>query len=359
MRRAPPGTEDNIRRPTDKGSARKRTKSINLALQGGGAHGAFTWGVLDRLLEDERITIEAISGTSAGAMNAVALADGFQKNGCAGACQALRSFWEAVSQAACFSPFQRTPLDRLMGNWSLNTSPGYLMMDLLSRLASPYDLNPLNLNPLRDFLAQQIDFDSVRRCGGIKLFISATNVRTGRARIFVNPELSADAVMASACLPDLFQAVEINGEPYWDGGYMGNPALHPFIYRCTTRDILIVQINPIDCPGTPRRAREILDRVNEITFNSSLLAELRAIEFVTRLLDEGQLDPKRYKRMFIHRIAGDSELKLLDASSKLNAEWAFLEELHGRGYRAATQWLARHFDSIGRTATVDLRAMFA
>jgi NTE family protein len=326
-------------------------------LQGGGAHGAFTWGVLEKLLEDERIQIEAISGTSAGAMNAVALADGYQKDGCAGARQALRSFWEAASQAACFSPIQRTPLDRLTDSWSLNTSPGYLLMDLLSRLASPYELNPFNFNPVRDFLARQIDFDSVRRCGGIKLFISATSVRTGQARIFVNTELSADAVMASACLPFLFQAVEIDGEPYWDGGYMGNPALSPFIYRCTARDVLIVQINPIDAPGTPKHAREILDRVNEITFNSSLMAELRAIEFVTRQLDEGQLDPAQYKRMLIHRIDGASELKPLDASSKLNAEWAFLEELHGRGYRAASQWLADHFDSIGEVSTVDLRAM--
>jgi NTE family protein len=346
------------KKDTESRPSRSRPKPINLALQGGGAHGAFTWGVLDRLLEDERITIEGISGTSAGAMNAVALADGYQKNGCMGARQALLSFWRAVSQAACFSPFQRTPLDHLIGSWSLNTSPGYLMMDLLSRLASPYDLNPLNLNPLRDFLAQQIDFDSVRRCGGIKLFISATNVRTGRARIFGNSELSADVVMASACQPYLFQAVELNGEPYWDGGYMGNPTLRPFIYRCATRDVLIVQINPLEALGTPKHAWEILNRVNEITFNSSLMAELGAIEFVTRLVDEGQLNPGRYKRMLIHRIDGESELKPLDASSKLNAEWAFLEELHERGYRAADQWIAAHFDSVGRTSTVDLRAMF-
>lgn len=246
-----------------------------------------------------------------------------------------------------------------MGNWSLNGSPGYLLLDLLSRLTSPYELNPLNLNPLRDFLAQQIDFDAVQCCPGIKLFISATNVRTGRARIFTNAELSPDAVMASACLPNVFQAVEIDGEGYWDGGYMGNPALHPFIYRCATRDIVIVQINPIDAPGIPVRAREILDRVNEITFNSSLMGELRAIEFVTRQLDEGNLNPVRYKRMLIHRIDGEAELKSLDASSKLNAEWDFLQTLHAMGYRAATQWLGQHFDQIGQTSTVDLRAMFA
>jgi len=337
----------------------KQPKPINLALQGGGAHGAFTWGVLDRLLEDERIHIAAISGTSAGAMNAVVLADGFHKDARAGARKALRSFWKAASQAACFSPIQRTPLDRLMGNWSLNMSPGYVLMDLLTRLASPYDLNPLNLNPLREFLARQINFTCARRCSQIKLFVSATSVRTGRARIFENSQLSPDVVMASACLPFLFQAVEIDGEPYWDGGYMGNPALHPFIYRCATRDILIVQINPINSPGTPRRARDIFDRVNEITFNSSLMAELRAIQFVTRQLDEGNLNPERYKRMLIHRIDGEIELKSLDASSKSNAEWAFLEELHRRGYRAASQWLAQHFDSIGQASTVDMRVMFA
>lgn len=334
-------------------------KPVNLALQGGGAHGAFTWGVLDRLLEDERIAIEAISGTSAGAMNAVALADGFEKNGRAGAREALRGFWQAASRAACLSLIQRTPWDRAMGNWSLNRSPGYLLLDALTRLASPYEFNPLNLNPLRDFLAQRIDFNTVRCCAAIKLFISATNVRTGRARIFTNAELSPDVVMASACLPHLFQAVEIDGEGYWDGGYMGNPALHPFIYRCATRDIIIVQINPIDTQGIPTHARDILDRVNEITFNSSLVGELRAIEFVTRQLDEGNLDPVRYKRMLIHRIDGEAELKSLDASSKLNAEWDFLQALRAMGYRAADQWLRQHFDGIGRTSTVDLRAMFA
>ncbi|MDN5849076.1 MAG: patatin-like phospholipase family protein [Nitrococcus sp.] len=342
-----------------KRSAQNQPKGINLALQGGGAHGAFTWGVLDRMLEDERITIEAISGTSAGAMNAVVLADGFEKNDRAGARDALYKFWQAASQSSYLSLIQRTPWDRIMGNWSLNNSPGYLMLDLVSRLASPYELNPLNLNPLRDFLAQHVDFDAVRCGPGIKLFISATNVRTGRARIFTNPELSPDTIMASACLPHLFQAVEIEGEGYWDGGYMGNPALHPFIYRCATRDIVIVQINPIDAPGTPKSARDILDRVNEITFNSSLMGELRAIEFVTRQLDEGSLNPVRYKRMLIHRIDGEAELKLLDASSKLNAEWEFLQALRGMGHRAASHWLDQHFDQIGQESSVDLRALFA
>ncbi len=342
-----------------KNRACKPPKPVNLALQGGGSHGAFTWGVLDRLLEDERVAIEAISGTSAGAMNAVALANGFQKNGRDGARAALHDFWKAASQAAWLTLVQRTPWDRLTGDWSLNGSPGYLFFDLLSRIASPYELNPLNLNPLRDFLSRHIDFDAVQHCSAIKLFISATNVRTGRARIFGNADLSPDAVMASACLPHLFQTVEIDGDGYWDGGYTGNPALHPLIYRCAARDIIIVQINPIDVPNVPRRARDILDRVNEITFNSSLLGELRAIDFVTRQLDEGHLDPARYKRMLIHRIDGEIELKPLDASSKLNAEWDFLQLLHEKGRRAAGEWLDQHADQVGQASTVNLRAMFA
>lgn len=340
-------------------SAAVASRPVNLALQGGGAHGAFTWGALDRLLEDERVTFEAISGTSAGAMNAVVLADGFVKNGRGGARDALYDFWKAASRVASLGPVHRTWWDHMTGSWSLNTSPGYLALDFLTRLTSPYEFNPLNLNPLRDFLSRHIDFEAVRQRSVIKLFVSATNVRTGRSRIFTTAELSPAVVMASACLPQLFQAVEIDGEIYWDGGYSGNPPLHPFIYRCVTRDVLIVQINPINSPGTPVRARDILDRINEITFNSGLMAELRAIEFVGRQLDEGNLDPVRYKRMLIHRIDGEDELDALDASSKLNAEWSFLQALRGMGHRAADRWLARHFESVGQNSTVDLRAMFA
>ena len=332
-------------------------KPVSLALQGGGSHGAFTWGVLDRLLEDERISIEAISGTSAGAMNAVVLADGIRKNGRDGARAALHDFWRAASGAAWLSLIQRTPWDRLSGNWSMDHSPGFLFTDLLARLASPYDLNPLGLNPLLDFLAERIDFDAVRDCAAVKLFIPATNVRTGRVRVFRNHELSPSAVMASACLPNLFPAVEIDGEGYWDGGYSGNPALHPLIYSCHARDIVIVQINPIEVPDIPRSARDILDRVNEITFNSSLLAELRAIRFVARQLEEGHLDPARYKRMLIHRIDGQVGLSGLGASSKLNAEWAFLQLLFDKGRLAADAWLAENFEQIGQRSTLDLDAV--
>ena len=333
-------------------------KPINLALQGGGAHGAFSWGVLDRLLEDERVVIEAISGTSAGAMNAVVMADGLMRDGREGAREALRRYWRAISEAARSSPIQRSPFNVLLGDWSLDNSPSYLMFDLMSRMASPYDINPLNLNPLRDLLEATVDFDNVRRCDAVKLFVSATNVETGRAKVFESEHLTADMVLASACLPFMFQAVEIDGTPYWDGGYMGNPVLYPFFRRCRSDDIVIVQINPILRPGTPKTAHGILNRVNEITFNASLLREFRAIDFVARQLDEGHLDPKRYHHMLLHRIEAEAELNPLGASSKMNAEWPFLEHLFALGRDSAESWLAENYAAIGKTGTLDLRAMF-
>jgi len=333
-------------------------RPINLALQGGGAHGAFTWGVLDRLLEDGRVAIEGLSGTSAGAMNAVCVADGLVEGGHEGARARLRAFWRRVSDMAQSSPLRRSPLDVFMGNWSLDTSPMYLLFDLLSRCASPYELNPLNLNPLRNLVAETIDFERVRRCERLKLFLSATNVETGRARVFEREEVTADVVMASACLPLLFQAVEIDGTPYWDGGYMGNPALFPFFRQCQSDDIVVVQINPIERSGTPRSAREILNRLNEITFNASLLREYRAIDFVGRLIEQGRLEGTDYHQMRLHIIAADEHLKPLGASSKMNAEWAFLEQLHAAGHEAAGRWLDSSYAALGRRSSVDLRALF-
>lgn len=336
----------------------KSPKMVNVALQGGGAHGAFTWGVLDRLLEDGRIEFEAISGTSAGAMNAVVVADGFMRGGPDGARQALQDFWEAVSREGAKSPIQRSPINVFMGDWSLDTSPGYLFFDHLTRLASPYDLNPLNYNPLRDLLEAQVDFDRITAGNKMKLFISATNVHTGRVRVFTCGEITPDVVMASACLPFMFQAVEIDGVPYWDGGYMGNPVLFPFFNSCASSDVVLVQINPIERKTTPRTAREILNRVNEITFNSSLLKELRAIEFVARLIDDGKLDPADYKQVLLHRIDAVEEMAALSASSKLNAEWAFLVHLRDIGRAAASRWLERHYDRIGEGSSVDIRTFF-
>jgi len=333
-------------------------KLINLALQGGGAHGAFTWGVLDCLLEDGRVQIEAISGTSAGAMNAVVVADGLMKGGEEQARAGLDTFWKAVSEAAKGSPIQRSPIDVFMGNWSLDASPSYLFFDLLNRVASPYELNPLNINPLRDLVEAQVDFATVRACDRMKIFVSATNVETGRVKVFNRDELTADAVMASACLPFMFQAVEIDGVPYWDGGYMGNPVLFPFYRSCASSDVVIVQINPLLREGTPRSAREILNRVNEITFNSSLMREFRAIDFVRRLIEDGKLDTKDYKQVLIHMVHGEEEIKPLGASSKLNAEWAFLTHLRDVGRGTAAAWLDDNFDKLGRQSTVDLRALF-
>ena len=339
-------------------ASKGQPKAVNLALQGGGAHGAFTWGVLDRLLEDDRLSIEAISGTSAGAMNAVVMADGIMRDGVDGARTGLARFWKAVSEAAHLSPLQRSPIDIFMGNWSLDTSPTFLFFDLLSRVASPYETNPLNINPLKELVEEFVDFDLVRGCDRMKVFVSATNVETGRVKVFDCHQLTSDMVMASACLPLMFQAVEIDGVPYWDGGFMGNPVLFPFFNACASNDVVIVQINPITRPGVPKTAREILNRMNEISFNSSLLREFRAINFVDRLLEDGKLDPDRYCHILVHRIEAEDALKPLGASSKLNAEWAFLRHLFDIGHRTADDWLAENFDDLGQRSTVDIQAMF-
>ncbi|MEX0364566.1 MAG: patatin-like phospholipase family protein [Ruegeria sp.] len=340
------------------GRAKRHEKSINLALQGGGSHGAFTWGVLDRMFEEDRLWIEAISGTSAGAMNAVVATQGMYDNGAAGARQALEDFWRAVSRAGQGSPIKRTPLDMMLGSWSLDASPGYLMMDMMSRMASPYDLNPLGLNPLRDVVADFIDFDKVAHCDDMGLYISATNVETGRARVFHRHEVTLDVVMASACLPNMFKAVEIDGVPYWDGGYMGNPVLFPFIDHSPSSDIVIVQINPLKRPGTPRRARDIQNRMNEITFNASLLRDLRTIDLVHRLIEDGALSNNEYRTMNMHMIDGCDDMLALDASSKLNSEWAFLIHLRDLGRDYADRWLTTHFDKIEVESTLNLRDMF-
>ncbi|MGI9383209.1 MAG: patatin-like phospholipase family protein [Methyloligellaceae bacterium] len=340
---------------TDK---RNKPRLINVALQGGGAHGAFTWGVLDKLLEDGRLAIEAISGTSAGAMNAVVLADGFKEGGPDGARAALERFWHAVSREGMKSPIRRSAFDVFWGNWSLDHNPAFLAFDVMSRVVSPYEFNPLNINPLRDLLEAEIDFGRVRDCQDVGLFLSATNVHTGRVKVFKTPEITADVVLASACLPSMFQAVEIDGVPYWDGGYMGNPVLYPFFYECSSADVLLVQINPIERKATPRTAREILNRVNEITFNGSLLKELRSVEFVTRLIDTGHLEEGHYKRIRMHLIEAEEELNRLSASSKLNAEWAFLMHLRDVGRDTAAAWLDANAGRVGKEATIDVRSFF-
>lgn len=334
-------------------------KPVNIALQGGGSHGAFTWGVLDRLLEDGRLDFAAISGTSAGAMNAVALADGWARGGREGAREKLAGFWRAVARKGRFSPVQRTPWDMLWGNWSVENAPGYVWFDALSRILSPYATNPLNHNPLREVVEAEIDFERVRACAATRLFISATNVETGQLRVFETHEITPDVVMASACLPQIFQAVEIDGTPYWDGGYGGNPALYPFFYATPVEDVLLVQINPVLREGAPRSAREIQNRIDEITFNAGLMREFRAIAFVNELIEAGRIDRKHYRNIRMHRIDADDALKDLSASSKTNAEWAFLEYLRDLGRSAAEDWLAESCDLVGERASLDISGELA
>ena len=331
-------------------------KKINLALQGGGSHGALTWGVLDALLEDGRFALDGISGTSAGAMNAVAVAHGFavaaqqhqdardaHEAGCALARQTLKSLWEGVGG-----------LGGLM--WSVPLPGMNVLLDMMTQWLSPYQLNPLGINPLRQLLRREINFDllGASPAGCPQVFICATNVRTGRGEIFSNADLSVDSVMASACLPQAFKAVQINGEYYWDGGYGGNPALHPLTYHTKTCDILLVQINPIEHTKLPDNAEEIINRVNDITFNASLLAEIRAIEFVRRLLAEGKLDEKRYKSLRLHRIDGGALLEPFSSASKLRADLGFLRQLCELGRDAGALWLQTHAADVGKRPTIDL-----
>jgi NTE family protein len=339
------------------GSVRKK---INLGLQGGGAHGAFTWGVLDYLLEDGRLDIEGISGASAGAMNAVMLTDGLARGGPQEARKRLADFWRAASLDGNLPGLQRAVFDRLLSFTPFQGSPAEAWFGALSRYLSPYDINPLNINPLRDVIERFVDFEAVRACKDVSLFISATNVHTGRLRVFPQAKLNADVVMASACLPFLFRAVEIDGVPYWDGGYMGNPAIFPFFDATETEDVLIVQINPIERKSTPATHTEIMNRVNEITFNSSLLSEFRAIDFVARLIDAGRLPhgtrEGEYRRIKVHRIALDATFRNLTADSKLNSDFDFFQSLFRGGRKATRNFLSEHFDDIGKRSTIDLGA---
>ena len=337
------------------------TKRVNLALQGGGSHGAFTWGVLDRLLEDERLEFEGVSGTSAGAMNAAVLAQGLHEGGRDGARQALAGFWEEIGTYAPFSLVRTTPFDRLAGNWNLDHSPGAAVVEMAQRLASPALRNPLRLNALATVLRNRLRVESVQACARVKLFISATNVETGEARVFRNAEITHDALLASACLPSLFEAVMIDGKPYWDGGYRGNPAIWPFIYQCESRDVVLVQIVPLTRVGVPKSVAEIDNRLNEITFNGALIGEMRAIAFAQKLIeDDGATGPSidRLKRMLMHIVADEAAMLPLGAVSKFNVEPEFLRHLHAVGRKAADRWLAATFDDLGTRSSVDIRAAF-
>jgi NTE family protein len=339
---------------------------VNLALQGGGSHGAFTWGVLDALLEDGRISLEGISGTSAGAMNAVALAHGFAQandkmkaDPREAAREALANFWHGIVQMGALSEAQRAPFDLLFGRMGGDNSSTAVwanaMTNFWSSAMSPYQNNPFDLNPLRNFLQSQVDFEGLARLQTLKVFVVATRVSTGKAEVFSGKRLTADAVMASACLPMAFRAVEIEGDHFWDGGYSGNPAIHPLIYDCSSRDILLVQINPIKRDKLPTTSAQILDRMNEVTFNAGLIAEMRAIDFVKRLLAAGKLDPANYKDVLMHRIDGGEALEDFSASTKTSTRESLIHSLRDLGQANARTWLTKHYSSLGAKCTVNIQ----
>jgi NTE family protein len=343
-------------------SARVNQKPVNLALQGGGAHGAFAWGVLDKIMEDGRLAVEAISATSAGAMNAVVMAHGYSLGGAIGAREKLLEFWTEISRAGQrYSPVQSLPWEKALAAFGCHSefSPTYRAFQALTHMFSPYQLNPFNFNPLREVLEKVVDFDHLSKCNKTtRIFLSATNVRSGKIKVFHNHELTSDAVLASACLPYVFQAVEIDGEAYWDGGFMGNPAIFPLIYNGGPRDVVIVHINPIERKKLPTSSPEIFDRINEISFNSSLMREMRAIEFVTRLIDEAALDSTKYKRMLVHSIRDDAEMSQLGVATKLNPDWDFLCRLRDVGRNRAAEWLEKNFGRVGQESTIYLAEEF-
>mgnify|MGYP006268608965 CR=1 FL=1 len=336
-----------------------KEKHLAVALQGGGSHGAFTWGVLDRFLEEKELVLDGFSGTSAGAMNATLLAYGLHAGDREFARELLHRFWKTVSNYAMFSPLQPGPLDLIMGTGgNMDYSPGFLGSEVASIFLSPYQTNPAGTNPLRDILLDMVDFESLKGCTATKIFVCATNVRRGRAKVFDLSEISIEAVLASACLPYMFKAVEIDGEAYWDGGYMGNPPIFPLIDGTDCSDVMVVQINPINLERTPMDAAKIRNRINELSFNSSLMLEMRRIAFVDRLLDQGMDLGEKFRKIYIHNINPEDDLSKYTVSSKLNARWDFLIKLRDLGRSYADEWLNENFDKIGVASSCDIRQEF-
>jgi len=337
----------------------KNDKHVAIALQGGGAHGAFTWGVLDRLLEEEHIIADAMCGTSAGAINAVVCAYGLHKGGPAKAKELLETLWRKISLSGGFF-FKPSAFDKYWGNGDIYNSPGYVWFNAMSQFLSPYHFNPLNYNPLRDILKELVDFEDLHQYRNKRIFICATNVKSNRAKIFTNKEITVDAVLASACLPFLFQAVEIEGEYYWDGGYMGNPPIFPLITGTNLHDIVLIKINSININSVPTTARDIADRINEISFNSSLINEMKLIHYRNELLRNGILrtDDKVNREIFIHTISGYDVLGQMNYSSKMNTSWEFLLELKAKGRLVADNWLNNEFELVGSKSTFDVEEHF-
>jgi len=333
------------------------TRSLNLALQGVGAHGAFGWGILDKLLEDGRIDIDGIAATSAGAMNAVVYTYGHMKGGKEGARALLETFWHKASdKAAWLNPLQRTPLDAM---FDMREPLAWRWFEQLTQVMSPYEFNPLNVNPLRGVLESVIDFGLLRRCRTTQLGICATHVKSGRGRIFTTREITPDAVLASACQPSLSHAVTIDGEQYWDGVFSGYPALGALIANTSSHDVLIGQISPIERRDVPRRAPDIQGRITEIALHSSLLREARALAAITQLVDDDwiRLEHKnKLRRVHVHAIRSDEIVSDLTIASSFETGWKSLTRLRDAGRLATELWLEAHFDKISVRSTIDLYA---
>ncbi|GIV43020.1 MAG: alpha/beta hydrolase [Bacteroidia bacterium] len=334
-----------------------KKKRLGIAIQGGGAHGAFTWGMLERLLDLPDLEVVGVVGTSAGAMNASCLAYGLNSGGPEKAKEILATFWKKISQKSKYSLLQPSFLDLMMHKGDMDFSPGYNLFTMMTHLFSPYQLNPLNINPLKDVIEEVIDFDVLKQAYQPKLFLCATNVLTCKPKVFMGQELSADACMASACLPFMFQAVEIDGNAYWDGGYMGNPPIFPLIKYTDVDDILILKINPIKIKNIPKTSKDIEDRINEISFNSSLMAEIKMVHFINQLIDKGILIEGLRKIRF-HAISADEALEDFSISSKLNASWDFIEHLYGLGRRYAKEWIEENYQFVGEKETIDVQKVF-
>ncbi|MDR1551211.1 MAG: patatin-like phospholipase family protein [Holosporaceae bacterium] len=334
-------------------------KRISIAMQGGGAHGAYTWGVLDRLLQEKDLVIEGVSGTSAGGMNAVATAQGLVNGGNEGARQLLSEYWALNSKAGKTSVFKPGLLDVISGKYTMYHSPGFLFMDFITKIFSPYQLNPLGTNPLKNIVDEMFDFDALNSAEDthkIKIFLAATHVYTGKLKVFSNirDEMSPEALLASACLPTLFGAVMVKGEYYWDGGFIGNPVIYPLIYDCESPDIMIIKLNPTHRNKLPVTATDIHDRLNEITNNTSIVREMRSMSFITKLIDEGYVTPGKLKRCFVHLIEDEKVFFDLGWSSKLNTDEDFLKHLFDAGRKSADKWLEQNYEKIGKESTTNI-----
>ena len=335
----------------------RKKKRISLALQGGGSHGAFTWGVLETLLHDGRFDFAGLSGTSAGGMNAAAVVQGLATGGAAGAARCLEDFWRRTHELAlCVAPLFADPLGKAYGNPNLVTAPGMMLRAMLEPLMgtiSPYAANPLNYSPFRSLVEDFFDFDAIRAYDRCKLFLAATHVRTGKIRVFHNREIDCDTLMATSCVPTMFHAVEVGGEYYWDGGYVANPAIFPLIDECNAKDIVLVQLTRSRCERLPRQAAEIDERFREITLNACLIREIRAIHLITRMIDEKKLKHSSIRRINLHIVKDDAVFADLGAGSALNTDWDFLNALRRAGGETAQRWIGANYARLGTDIPFD------